>query len=61
MTKTNTSLALKELKKDRVLEELETEGILADEDLMGRIKAGVKQAKERKSRIQATTVSRERE
>ena len=46
------TLALKQLEKAQLTEEYEAEGILADEDLMGRIKAGVKQAKDKKGRFE---------
>lgn len=45
------TLALKQLDKAQLTEEYEAEAILADEDLMGRIKAGTKQAKERRGRF----------
>jgi hypothetical protein len=50
------TLALRQLKKANLLEDLETEGILSDEDLMGRIKAGVKQAREGKGRFEVIVI-----
>jgi hypothetical protein len=46
------TLALKQLEKVRLTEDLEAESILSDENLVGRIRAGVKQAKERKGRFE---------
>jgi hypothetical protein len=45
------TLAMKELEKALFADDFEMEGILADENLLARIKAGTKQAKERKGRF----------
>jgi len=45
------TLALKELENSLFADAHETEGILADEKLIARIKEGTKQAKERKGRF----------
>ena len=46
------TLALKQLEKAQLTEEYETEGILSDKNLLERIKAGTKQAKDKKSRFE---------
>lgn len=46
------TLAMKELENTLFTDSFETEGILSDENLLERIKAGVKQAKERKGRFE---------
>ncbi len=45
------TLAIRELENTLFADDFEMEGILADKDLLARIKAGVKQAKERKGRF----------
>jgi len=45
------TLALKQLEKTRLAEDLESADIITDEDLIRRIKAGTKQARERKGRF----------
>ena len=45
------TLALKQIEKIRFADDFEMEGILSDEKLVGRIKAGARQAKERKGRL----------
>ena len=45
------TLALKQIEKIRFADDFEMEGILSDEKLVGRIKAGARQAKERKGRF----------
>jgi len=45
------TLAMKELENTLFTDSFETEGILSDENLLERIKAGVKQAKGRKGRF----------
>jgi hypothetical protein len=45
------TLAMKELENTLFTDSFETEGILSDEKLLERIKAGTKQAKERKGRF----------
>jgi hypothetical protein len=45
------TLAMKELENTLFTDSFETEGILSDENLLERIKAGTKQAKERKGRF----------
>jgi len=46
------TLALKQLEKAQLTEEYETEGILSDKNLLERIKAGTKQAKDKKGRFE---------
>jgi hypothetical protein len=46
------TLAMKQLENALFTDDFETEGILADGNLLARIKAGVKQAKERKGRFE---------
>jgi len=45
------TLALKQLEKAQLTEESETEGILSGKNVLERVKAGTKQAKERKGRF----------
>jgi len=45
------TLAMKQLENAQFADGPEMEGILADKELLGRIKAGVKQARERKGRF----------
>ena len=45
------TLAMKELENTLLTDSFETEGILSDENLLERIKSGMKQAKERKGRF----------
>jgi hypothetical protein len=45
------TLAMKELEKTQFADDFEMEGILADKGLLARIKAGTKQAKDRKGRF----------
>ena len=46
------TLALKQLEKAQLTEEYDTEGILSDKNLLERIKAGTKQAKDKKGRFE---------
>lgn len=46
------TLAMKELENSLFTDSFETEGILSDENLLERIKAGVKQAKDKKGRFE---------
>jgi hypothetical protein len=46
------TLAMKELESALFTDSFETEGILSDKNLLERIKAGVKQAKDKKGRFE---------